>query len=120
MNRKLIFLDIDGTLTPAGSNNPPESAMKAVKMAQAKGHKVFLCTGRNPAMLAPVLALGFDGAVASAGGYVFTSDRVLFDCPMAQEELETGLEAAVNEFNGNFTKTADHKKTADELNASLL
>ena len=63
MKRKLIFLDIDGTLTPAGNNNPPESAMIAVKAAQAKGHKVFLCTGRNPAMLAPVLALGFDGVL---------------------------------------------------------
>ena len=91
MNRKLIFLDIDGTLTPAGSNTPPESAMKAVRQAQAKGHKVFLCTGRNPAMLAPVLALGFDGAVAGAGGYVFAGDRVLFDCPMKPEELEAGM-----------------------------
>ena len=91
MERKLIFLDIDGTLTPAGSNIPPESAMTAVKAAQAKGHKVFLCTGRNPAMLAPVLALGFDGAVAGAGGYVFTNDEVLFDCPMKPEEFETGM-----------------------------
>ena len=91
MNRKLIFLDIDGTLTPAGSNHPPESAMQAVKAAQAKGHRVFLCTGRNPAMLAPVLALGFDGAVAGAGGYVFTNDEVLFDCPMKKEEFETGM-----------------------------
>ena len=36
--RKLLFLDIDGTLTPAGSNNPPESAMKAIRAAQAAGH----------------------------------------------------------------------------------
>ncbi len=91
MNRKLIFLDIDGTLTPAGSNTPPESAMKAVRLAQAKGHPVFLCTGRNPAMLAPVLALGFDGAVAGAGGYVFAGDKVLFDCPMPKEDFETGM-----------------------------
>ena len=91
MKPKLIFLDIDGTLTPAGSNTPPESAMKAVRGAQAKGHKIFLCTGRNPAMLAPVLALGFDGAVAGAGGYVFTNDEVLFDCPMKKEAFETGM-----------------------------
>jgi Cof subfamily protein (haloacid dehalogenase superfamily) len=65
--------------------------MIAVKAAQAKGHKVFLCTGRNPAMLAPVLALGFDGAVAGAGGYIFTNDEVLFDCPMKPEDFETGM-----------------------------
>ena len=33
MNRKLIFLDIDGTLTVAGNNTPPEIAMKAVRLA---------------------------------------------------------------------------------------
>ena len=91
MNRKLIFLDIDGTLTTPGSNTPPESAMKAVRLAREKGHKVFLCSGRNPGMMAPVLALGFDGAVAGAGGYVFAGDKVLFDCPMEREEFETGM-----------------------------
>ena len=65
--------------------------MKAIRKAQDRGHLVFLCTGRNPAMLAPVLALGFDGAVAGAGGYVFAGDRVLFDCPMEQEQFETGM-----------------------------
>ena len=65
--------------------------MKAVRLAQARGHKLFLCTGRNPAMLAPVLALGFDGAVAGAGGYVFTKEEVLFDCPMEKEDFETGM-----------------------------
>jgi len=91
MDRKLIFLDIDGTLTTPGSNTPPESAMKAVRLAREKGHKVFLCSGRNPGMMAPVLALGFDGAVAGAGGYVFAGDKVLFDCPMEKEAFETGM-----------------------------
>lgn len=91
INRKLLFLDIDGTLTPAGSNIPPESAMKAIRAAQAAGHMVFLCTGRNPDMLAPVLALGFDGAVACGGGRVFAGDRVLYDCPMPDADRVTAL-----------------------------
>ena len=91
MNRKLIFLDIDGTLTPAGSNYPPESAMKAIRRAQANGHLVFLCTGRNPGMLAPVLALGFEGAVSCAGGHVFAGNKILYDCPMPKEQFETGM-----------------------------
>ena len=91
MNRKLIFLDIDGTLTPAGSNVPPESALTAIRSAQAAGHKVFLCTGRNPDMLSPVLAYGFEGAVSCAGGYVFAGDQVLFDCPISDEDRDTAL-----------------------------
>ncbi len=89
--RQLIFLDIDGTLTLPGSNTPPDSAMEAIRKAQARGHLVFLCTGRNPDMLKPVLKLGFQGAVASAGGYVFAGDEVLYDCPMTEEQLQLGL-----------------------------
>ncbi|MBQ9198196.1 MAG: HAD family hydrolase [Clostridia bacterium] len=91
MDKKLIFLDIDGTLTPAGSNKPPESALRAIRKAQANGHMVFLCTGRNCGMLAPLLAYGFEGAVASAGGYVFVDDEVLYDCPMTREQFDTAM-----------------------------
>ena len=89
---KLIFLDIDGTLTTPGSNEPPASALEAIRKAQAKGNKVFLCTGRNYAMLKPLLKYGFDGMVAGAGGFVTCGDKVLFDCPMTDEQTKRGLE----------------------------
>ena len=85
MNSKLLFLDIDGTLTEAGYNIPPASALDAVRKAQRNGHKVFLCSGRNRAMLRPLLQYGFDGYVASAGGYVVCDDNVVFDRPMNPE-----------------------------------
>ena len=91
MNGKLIFLDIDGTLTPPGGNEPPQSAVEAIHAAQAAGHKVFLCTGRNLDMLRPLLAYGFDGAVASGGGYVFCGDEVIFDCPMSERQRDLAL-----------------------------
>ena len=92
MDKKLIFLDIDGTLTMPGSNVPPESALKAIEAAREAGHKVFLCTGRNYDMLSPLLKYNcFDGAVASSGGYVFYGDEVLYDCPMTEEQKDTAL-----------------------------
>lgn len=87
MERKLIFLDIDGTLTPPGTSVPPESALAAIRQAQALGHKVFLCSGRNLGMQAPVLSYGFDGTVASAGGYVVCGGKVLYDHPMTRSKL---------------------------------
>ncbi len=33
MGKKLIFLDIDGTLTVPGQNVPPESALSAIRAA---------------------------------------------------------------------------------------
>ena len=92
MKPKLIFLDIDGTLTSPGSNVPPDSALAAIREARENGHKVFLCTGRNHAMLSPLLDYGcFDGAVASGGGYVFCGENVLYDCPMSEQQKDTAL-----------------------------
>ena len=45
MGRKLIFLDIDGTLLPPGDMLIPESTLAALDRARANGHKLFLCTG---------------------------------------------------------------------------
>ena len=91
MSRKIIFLDIDGTLTEPGVNIPPASAMEAVRAARKNGHLVFLCTGRNYDMLRPVYELGFDGAIGSSGGYVVYGSEVLYDCPMTEEQRVLAL-----------------------------
>ena len=87
MEQKLIFLDIDGTLTEPGKNVPPQSAVSAVCQARKKGHKVVLCSGRNYGMLFPVMQYGFDGLAASAGGYIEYNGQVVYDCPMTPEQL---------------------------------
>lgn len=101
VDRKIIFLDIDGTLTPPGRNNPPESAVKAIARARARGHYVFLCTGRNYPMLRPLLKYGFDGAVASMGGYIECQGKVIYDCPMAESQKLLALDVLGK--NGIFT-----------------
>ncbi len=93
MNNKVIFLDIDGTLTMPGSNEPPASALRAIAQARENGHRVFLCSGRNPGMLSPLLKFGFDGYVSSSGGYVVCGEDVIYDCPMTPEQQKTALES---------------------------
>ncbi len=91
MDKKLIFLDIDGTLTEPGSNVPPQSALTAIRTAQSLGHKVFLCTGRNLAMLSPLLKYGFDGVIGSAGGYITYGEQVIYNYPMTDVQLEHAM-----------------------------
>ena len=114
--RKLIFLDIDGTLTLPGQNVPPEGALDAIRRTQEKGNLVFLCTGRNYAMLKPLLAYGFDGMVAGAGGYVVCGDEVLFDCPMTKEQ--TALALDVLHRNGVFCTLETKEVTYGDENLS--
>lgn len=93
MDRKVIFLDIDGTLTEPGRNEPPASAQEAVRQARERGHQVFLCSGRNYAMLAPLLRYGFDGFVASSGGYIRCGEEVIYDCPMTEEQKQAAMDS---------------------------
>jgi hypothetical protein len=91
MSKKVIFLDIDGTLTSPGTNIPAESAIRAVKATRAKGNYVYLCTGRNYDMMKPMLQYGFDGVVASAGGYVECAGEVIYECHMTEAQKEKVL-----------------------------
>lgn len=100
MKKKIIFLDIDGTLTEPGCNEPPASAMQAIRRTQEKGNLVFLCTGRNYDMLSPLLSYGFDGVIASSGAYIRCGEEVIYDCPMTDKEQETVMKLL--EENGIF------------------
>ena len=132
MNPKLIFLDIDGTLTPAGSNVPPDSALEAIRAAQKNGHKVALCSGRNYAMLEPLLHYGFDGVIASAGGYVEWNGTAVYDCPMTPEQqeksmrvfAESGIFRTVESRIGSYTdegfKVFIKEHAKDGANSELL
>ncbi|MDE6887370.1 MAG: HAD family hydrolase [Eubacterium sp.] len=112
--RRIIFLDIDGTLTKPGSNDVPKSAVWAIRQARKEGHYVFLCTGRNYAMLRPVLKYGFDGIIGSSGGYVECHKNVIFDCPMTPEQSrsvrrvlnENGIFSTIECMDASYTDTS--------------
>jgi hydroxymethylpyrimidine pyrophosphatase-like HAD family hydrolase len=78
VTRKAIFLDVDGTYAHQGV--APAVHEEAVRTVRAAGHLVLLCSGRPASMLSSrLLAPGFDGIIASAGGYVEIGGRVLED-----------------------------------------
>ena len=61
MDRKIIFLDVDGTLVDY-EGKLPDSAARAVRQARENGHRVYICTGRSRAEDYPYLwDIGLDG-----------------------------------------------------------
>lgn len=57
MTKKIVFLDVDGTLVNY-ENDLPESAIKAIQETRRKGNLVFTVTGRSKAeMYQDILAL---------------------------------------------------------------
>ncbi|HEX6887183.1 MAG TPA: Cof-type HAD-IIB family hydrolase [Candidatus Nanopelagicales bacterium] len=92
MTRKAIFLDIDGTLANH-RGVVPDSAREAVRRARANGHLVFVCTGRSLAELWDhILAVGFDGVIAAAGGYVEHDGQVLSHVSVPVQQVRRVVE----------------------------
>lgn len=77
MEKKLILIDVDGTLcTHDGSIL--DSTKTAIKKAHEQGHLLYLCTGRAVAEIVDeIAALGFDGIVASSGGYIEADGKTI-------------------------------------------
>ncbi len=115
MKQRLIFLDIDGTLTEPGFNVPPDSALEAIKIARSNGHKVFLCSGRCRKMLSPLLEYPFDGVIASAGGYIEYEGKIIYERPMTREQ-QTKAETV---FQKNGVYLTIEKKMAAMLTRAL-
>lgn len=128
MDRKLIFLDVDNTLTPAGGFVPPESALRVIKRARELGHKVFLCSGRNYGKLEPLMKFGFDGGIASCGGYVYAGDEVLYDCPMTEDQKnkvitllsEEGVSLSIEAVDNTYNDEKAKDYLSDEKRGSHL
>lgn len=83
---KIIFLDVDGTLVDY-DNRIPESAVKAIRLAREKGHKVYVCTGRSRAEMQPeIWDIGIDGMIGGNGSYVEDNEEVVMHQLISKEE----------------------------------
>ncbi|MGG6796211.1 UNVERIFIED_CONTAM: Cof-type HAD-IIB family hydrolase [Streptococcus canis] len=107
---KIIFLDVDGTLVDY-DNRIPETAIKAIRLARDKGHKVYVCTGRSRAEIqAEIWDIGLDGMIGGNGSYVEDNEEVVMHQLISKEETKhivdwlhsRGLEFYLESNNGLF------------------
>lgn len=86
--KKIIFLDVDGTLVN-DNGIIPKSAEIAIKKARNNGHYIFLCTGRSKAELFDhIMDIGFDGVIAAAGGYIEYNHEVVMHKKVQNEDVK--------------------------------
>lgn len=78
MSKKVVFFDIDGTLTDV-EGNVPASAVEAIHTAQANGVLCVINTGRPYShIVRNVKEIGFDGYVCSCGQHVLYHGKTVF------------------------------------------
>lgn len=86
MDKKYVFLDVDGTLV-SYTNDLPASAVSAIRKAREQGHRVYMVTGRSKAEIYDELwEIGFDGYIGGNGNYVESNGEVILHRTLSQEE----------------------------------
>ena len=82
MNRKIIFLDLDGTLfdVPRGLYEPTIKTRETISKLKKNGHLVFICSGRCKCLLDDFIkSLDVSGFVLGNGTYCEMNNEVLFN-----------------------------------------
>lgn len=84
---KIIFLDVDGTLINYEAKMPA-SAGKAVDLARANGHKVYICTGCSKAEILQRNLCDLDGMIGGNGAYVEDHGEVIMHQGLSKEDIK--------------------------------
>jgi HAD-superfamily hydrolase, subfamily IIB len=85
--RKIVFLDVDGTLIDYDAKLP-ESAARAVNEARANGHKVYICTGCSKAEIEQRNLCDLDGMIGGNGAYVEDDGHVIMHHGLTRDEVK--------------------------------
>ncbi|MFV0429184.1 MAG: Cof-type HAD-IIB family hydrolase [Arachnia sp.] len=111
----VIFLDVDGTILEHGTVIAP-STIAAIREARARGHLVYLCTGRGAGDIHPdVQAIGLDGAITNGGAFASHGDELILARPMPADAAQR----LVDYFEAHgllyFLQTYEHVYASDGI-----
>ncbi|MBT2636652.1 MULTISPECIES: Cof-type HAD-IIB family hydrolase [unclassified Bacillus (in: firmicutes)] len=100
MSYKIVFLDVDGTITNYEDGSIPISTIEAIRSLKSKGLKVVAATGRPLSMCKELQELGIETFITANGGYVKHNQEVIHKVPMDKGIIKEVMEFAKIENNG--------------------
>lgn len=120
-SKKLVFLDIDGTLIAKG-RRMSEKTVQALKRADENGHILCICTGRTYFEM-PEETKRFDAIISAAGACVMWKKKVLlaeFLSDREKRQVEGLLEEAdaiytMEGFDGLYMKKEIYERFVAKL-----
>lgn len=86
MEKKALFFDYDGTIIAGGTGKIPAEIPELFQELKARGHLLFLNTGRTRVLLDPhCRALPFDGYILGCGSAVDLNGETLYEYKLPME-----------------------------------
>jgi len=81
MDYKIVFLDVDGTITHHEDGSISNTTKEAIRALKDKGLKVVAATGRPLSMCDEIRELGIDTFITANGAYVKHNQEILHKWP---------------------------------------
>lgn len=100
MDYKIIFFDVDGTITNYEDGSIHPSTKKAIESLKRKGITVVAATGRPLSMCKEIEKLGIETFITANGGYVKYKQEVIHKVSMDKTTLQEVVEFAKLQNNG--------------------
>ena len=107
MDYKIVFFDIDGTITHHKDGSISSSTKEAIKALKSKGLRVAAATGRPLSMCNELRKLGIDTFITANGGYAKHVQKVIHKVPMDKNVIQEVFEFAYKENQGLSFFTED-------------
>jgi HAD superfamily hydrolase (TIGR01484 family) len=82
MKYKIVFFDIDGTITHHENGSISDKTKDAIHTLKKRGIKLVAATGRPLSMCQEIKDLGIDTFITANGGYVKHGGEVIHKVPM--------------------------------------
>lgn len=97
MDSKILFFDIDGTISDERTGVIPESTIDAIHQAQNNGHLCFINTGRPLAIIEEKIRnIGFDGYICGCGTYIEYQGKTIMHATLDHIIRQTVIKAIFN------------------------
>lgn len=97
MGYKIIFFDVDGTITNFEDGSISNSTREAIKVLKSKGIQVVAATGRPLSMCDEIEALGIDTFITANGAYVKHNKKIIHKVPMEKRIVQENVEYAYSQ-----------------------
>ena len=93
--RKMIFFDIDGTISDEQTGEIPESAIRAIRKARENGHIAIINSGRTLTSIdQKIKDIGFDGYICGCGTALYEGEECFYLHSLSEELRKRVVEKA--------------------------
>lgn len=97
MDYKIVFFDVDGTITHHEDGSISYRTKEAIKALKRKGIQIVAATGRPLSMCKEIEELGIDTFITANGAYVKHKQKVIHKVPMDKNIIQEVVEFATTE-----------------------